>query len=350
MAIHNLELSAEQDMILETVHKFAQDKIEPKTLDNDEHAVFVRDNFAGLAELGMLGIPLDEADGGAEMGLLSFAVVLEELGRTCGSTARLVLSQTALCGLALAGNAAAEDIATGEKLGAFVGLDSGITASEAGDKLTLSGKAPLVTAAVEADIIVVAAKTADGETVLCLVDAGSVARESVPALGFRASGSGRIGFDDVAVETLARGAAAEATLDRVHIAACIGGGAIAVGMAAASRAVAANHAGERIAFGKPLARQQAVALKLADSRRATEAARHLVYHAARLADAGMDARAAGNMAKLAAVEAALLSSDEAIQILGGYGFTVEYHAERHYRDAKTLEVFGGGSEALRNEL
>ena len=111
-----------------------------------------------------------------------------------------------------------------------------------------------------------------------------------------------------------------------------------------------RHATERIAFGKPLIQQQAVAHKLAESRRHAEAARQLVYHAARLADAGDDAREIAVMAKLAACEAAVYAADEGIQILGGYGFTVEYHVERHYRDAKTLEVLELGRSELLDTL
>jgi alkylation response protein AidB-like acyl-CoA dehydrogenase len=353
METDNFSLSEEQTMILDTVRKFAVDHVEPKALEHDEHGTFVRGSFDSLGELGMLGIPVSEASGGAEMGLLSMVVALEELGRVCGSTARLLLSQSALCGIALEGHAEAEAVAGGEKLGAFVGLEAWVTATASGDGFTLSGAAALVTAATEADLVVVAARTAEGEVVLACIDAAAVERAPVQALGFRATAPGSITLDGVVVAAaavVARGAEAQQTLDRVHVAACIGAGAIAVGTAEASRKIATAHAKERIAFGKPLARQQAVALKLADAARATQAARHLVYHAARLADAGRAARITADMARLAAIEAAVFASDEAIQILGGYGFTVEYHVERHYRDSKTLEVMEGGAEQLRDEI
>lgn len=350
MATDNFQLSEEQTMILDTVRKFAQDNVEPKALDNDEHCVFVRQNFDGLAELGMLGIPLSEDSGGAEMGWLSLVVALEELARNCGSTARLLLSQTALCGLALEGHEAAEQVAGGEKLAAFVGSDSAIRATADGDGFVLDGVAELVTAAVEADLLVVAAKTSEGESLLCCLPAEAASREAVTALGFRATAPGRIRFESVPVAAdglVARGPDADAMLQRVHVAACIGAGAISVGMAQASAAVAAAYSKERIAFGKPLARQQAVALKISDCISATTAARHLVYHAARLVDSDRDASSAAAMAKLAGVNAAIQAGDEGIQILGGYGFVVEYHVERHYRDAMTLANLEGGTELLR---
>ena len=339
-------------MILDTVRKFAVEQVAPSALENDEKASFVREGFDGLAELGMLGIPLPEESGGAELGLLSFVVAMEELGRACGSTARVFLSQTALCGNALGGHPSVEDIAGGEKLGAFIGPDAGIMASVVGDGYELEGCATLVTAGMEADLVVVCADL-EGEEALFALDAASASREPVAPLGFRASAPARFEFTSHAVSgdaLVSRGEPAREVLAKVHLAACVGGGALAVGLAEAALSAAVKHARERIAFGKPLAGQQAVALKLGDSALAIRAARHLVYDAARRADAGTEARQAGNMARIAAVEAAVSTADEAIQILGGYGFTNEYHVERYYRDAKTLEVFGGGAEALRTEI
>lgn len=353
METDNFQLSEEQTMILDTVRKFVQEQIEPKALDNDEHGVFVREGFDGLGELGMLGIPLPEESGGADMGLLSMVVALEEIGRACGSTARLVLSQTGLCGFALEGHAAVEDVAMGDTLAAFIGPDAGVVAHFEGDGLVLEGEAPLVTAAMEADLFVVAAATADGEPVLARVEAGAVDRAAVESLGFRASAPGHVSLAKVAVPAdglVARGDEAKARLDKVHIAACVGAGALLVGTGEGSLKVSATHARERIAFGKPLAKQQAVLLKIGDSRCALAAAKHLVYHAARLFDAGKDAHLAANMAKLSATKAAIQASDESIQILGGYGYVVEYHAERHYRDALTQRNLDCGPEALRMEI
>ena len=339
-------------MILDTVRKFAVEQVLPVALQKDESGEFVREAFDGLAELGMLGISLPEESGGADLGLLSFAVAMEEIGRVCGSTARLLLSQTALCGNSLGGHPLAEEVAGGEKLGAFIGPDAGVLASTVGSGFALQGSATSVTAGMEADLVVVCASL-EGEDSLFVLDSASTTREPVAVLGFRASAPARFEFTSLEVSgdtLISRGEVAREALGRVHVAACIGGGSLAVGLAEAALTVAVSHAHERITFGKPLAKQQAVALKIGDSARAIRAARHLVYDAARRADAGVDARQAGNMARLAAVEAAVSTADEAIQILGGYGFTNEYHVERYYRDAKTLEVLGGGAEALRTEF
>jgi alkylation response protein AidB-like acyl-CoA dehydrogenase len=149
---------------------------------------------------------------------------------------------------------------------------------------------------------------------------------------------------------LAEGGAATAAVAAAQAAGWIGDAALATGLGTAAVQVAHAHSGQRIAFGKPLLQQQAVARKLVESRRLCDAGRHLVYHAARLWDGGADPREAAIHARLAAIPAAIAAADEAIQILGGYGYTVEYHAERHYRDAQTLEVLDGAPEELREEL
>lgn len=340
-------------MVQETVRKLVQDEIEPVALDNDEHRRFARGAFDQLAGLGMLGLPIAEQSGGAGMGWLAFAVAIEELAGTCGSTARLLLSQAGLCGKALEGSSSCEAIAAGEQVGAFVGPEYRIVAEPDGDGHRLTGSATLVTAAMEADVLVVAAADASGQPMLFCFGADGVARQPVAALGFRATAPGSVELTshEVAPGSLvARGADAEAALSRAKQAACLGGGAIAVGLAQASYELSRRYADERQAFGKRLSAQQAVRLKLVEALRKTQAARHMVYHAARLADLGEDAGIAAILAKLQAVAAAQLSADEAIQIHGGYGYVVEYHVERHYREATSLEVMDGVAESLRDEL
>jgi alkylation response protein AidB-like acyl-CoA dehydrogenase len=192
-----------------------------------------------------------------------------------------------------------------------------------------------------------------GEALLLVAGPEAASIDAVPALGYRAAAPGSIGFDAArlpATACVARGADAEAAWARAGLAASIGGAALAVGSALAAVELGRRHTEERIAFGKPLARQQAVGNKLVESRRAAEAGRQLAWQAARLADLGEDAGEIAAMARLTAVDAALLAADESIQMHGGYGFTVEYHVERHYRDAKMLEVLDGGAAALREML
>lgn len=354
--MHNLTLTEEQAMIQDTVRKFVQDVAEPQALDHDEHSKFVRPGFDALAELGLFGAAMPEDQGGAGLGLLSLVVALEEIGKACGSTGRVFLTQAGLCLGALEGlESGAEELgalAMGETIGAFVGPEHGVTAEADGDGVALTGAVDYVTAATEAGVLLVCARQG-GDALLVKVDPADATIEAVHALGYRAAAPGRITFDGTKVAgdaVLARGADAEAAFARAALAARIGGAALAVGSALASVEHGRRHAEERIAFGKPLARQQAVGHKLIESRRRAEAARHLAWHAARLADLGEDAEEVAEMARLTAVDAAVHAADESIQIHGGFGFTVEYHVERHYRDAKTLEVLDGGALELRDAL
>lgn len=354
--MHNLELSDTQTMIQETVRKLVADVIGPQALEHDEHGRFVTGAFRGLAELGLFGIAIDEASGGAGLGMLAMVVALEEIARGCGSTARLLLSQCGLCGLALQGLHGAGDalgeLASGASVGAFVGREFGVVAKQDGDGYVLDGKAGCVTAAAEAKLLVVAAKL-DGAPALFVVPASLAAIKAVSALGYRASAPGSVTFAKLRVDgamLVARGDDAATALARVELAALIGGASIATGSAFASVEHSRRHTEERIAFGKPLARQQAVGHKLIEALRRASAARHLTWHAARLFDLGQDALDVARNAKLTAIDAAVLAADEGIQVHGGYGFVVEYHVERHYRDGKTLEVLDGGAQALRDAL
>lgn len=351
--MHNFELSDEHQMVLETVHKFVTDVAEPQALDCDEHGRFVRAQIEQLGELGMLGLPIAEADGGAGMGYVATVVALEEIASACSSTARVLAMQAGVCGAALSGlpegKALLGELAGGAKLAAWVGPEHGITAKASGAGCTLDGRAEALTAVAECDVLLVAAKL-DGEAVLVSLPRSAAKVSAQNALGFRAAAPGAAQFSGAAATILARGAEATAACERASTAACVTAAAIACGLAQASHRATKRHAGERIAFGKPLSAQQAVAHKLVEMQRRAQAARHATYHAARLLDAGQDAREAAWLAKIEAVEAAVFAADEGIQVHGGYGYVVEYHVERHYRDAKMLEVCDVGLEVLRDRL
>jgi len=344
--MHNLQLTDDQSMILDTVKKFVGDAVVPKVLDLDEQRQFAGAELAGLGELGLFGLSLPEASGGAGMGLLPLAVACEEIGAVSGSLARLLAGQVQ-SGLALVPSGAAplDEVLGGEKIAAYVGPEYGVV-STGGE---LRGACELVTGAGEADVLVVVAAVDDQPALHC-VEVAAVDRTELRSLGFASAAPARVTFDAVAAAPLATGADAAAAIAAADLAGWIAGAAVCIGMGRASIELARKHAGERIAFGKPLRAQQAVGRKLVESGRAIEAARHLTYHAARLADLGEDATCSAMSARIAAVDAAILASDEGIQIHGGFGFTVEYHVERHYRDAKTAEVLDGGSDALRDRL
>ncbi|MCA8950121.1 MAG: acyl-CoA/acyl-ACP dehydrogenase [Planctomycetes bacterium] len=344
--MHNLELTEDQDLIVDTARKFVADAVAPNVLEQDEHRKFARAEFDGLAELGLFGLSVGEDAGGAGMGFVPFVAALEAIGQQSGSLARLFVGQVQ-CALALeaAGHAALDEVMSGSALAVFVGPEHGI--AFAADKV--DGVAELVPGGGEAGVFYVAAR--DGETwKLVAVDAGGVERTAVRSLGLASSAPARVTFAAASATVVAEGDVAERAIDRARAAAWLGVAATAVGGGVACIEAAKKHAGERIAFGKPLLRQEAVVRKIVESRQGVDAARQLAMHAARLADAGLDATQSALQARVLAVDAMVRAADEAIQIHGGFGYTVEYHVERHYRDGKTLEVLDGGSESLRDRL
>jgi alkylation response protein AidB-like acyl-CoA dehydrogenase len=344
--MHNLLLSEDQEMIVDTVRKFVADVVAPKAQELDEHRTFVREQFEGLAELGVFGLSVAEANGGAGMGLLPFVAALEAVGAHSGSLARLWIGQVQ-CAAALeaAGAEALGDVLGGARLATFVGPEHGFVVT--GGRAT--GKARVVPGGAEAAGFVVAA-TDNGAPVLAWIDAAHCTRNALPVLGLASAGCAALECQGAAATVLATGADAAAAIDRAHLLGWIGTAAAAIGGGQGSIQLARKHAGERIAFGKPLLVQEAVLRKLVETRRAVDGARQLTWHAARLGDLGQDAVEAAIAARIAAVDAMVVAADEAIQIHGGFGYTVEYHVERHYRDAKMLEVLDGGGDALRNRL
>lgn len=341
--MHNLQLTEDQELIVDTVRKFVTDVVAPKAQEHDEHRTFARAEFDGLAELGVFGLCTAEDHGGAGMGFVPFVAALEAVGAHSASLASLWIGQVqATLAVEVAGGSL-DDLVAGSKLAAFVGPEHGIRLANG----ALTGGAELVPGAAEADLLVVAARDGD-KAVLALVSGcrGTPLR----GLGLASAGCGRVAFGGGKVEVLATGEVAERAIARARLAGWLGTAAVAVGGATASVQASRKHASERIAFGKPLLVQEAVQRKLVESQRQSDGARQLTWHAARLADLGQDATDVALQARLSAVEAVVLAADEAIQIHGGFGYTVEYHVERHYRDGKTLEVLDGGAEALRTLL
>lgn len=344
--MHNLQLTEDQDLIVDTVRKFVADVVAPKALDQDEHRQFVRAEFDGLAELGLFGLCVSEANGGVGMGSLPLVAALESIGEHSSSLARLWIGQAQVAAaLEAVGSAELEGVIGGATLATYVGPEHGIVFADG----KLQGGADLVPAGLQAEKFVVAATQA-GASVLVLVDGAAVVRKELRTLGLASAAPAHVTFDGVAATALGSGETAAAAIRRAAATAWIGSAATAIGGGVASIAAAKKHAGERIAFGKPLLAQQAVADKLVEAQRQVEAARHVTWHAARLTDLGVDASIVAMQAKLSAVEAMVFAADEAIQIHGGFGYTVEYHVERHYRDAKTLEVLDGGTAGLRAAL
>jgi alkylation response protein AidB-like acyl-CoA dehydrogenase len=362
------ELTPEQEEIRELARRFADEKIAPRAAEWDRGHVFPRDVFAELGELGLMGVCVPEEHGGAGADFLSYILVLEELSRADAGVGVTVAVHTSACTLPLLahGSPYVPALAAGEEIGAFALTEagSGSDASAMRTRATdgrISGTKQWITNGSHAATFLVFAREGDrqrsgderearGRISAFVVRAGAegfaVTREE-EKMGLNSSSTADLAFEDTPGERLGEPGGgmriALATLDGGRI----GIAAQAVGIAQAALEVATAYAKERAAFGGPIARFQAIQHKLADMQTEIEAARALTWRAARLKHAGRPHTVEGAQAKLFASAVARRQTGEAIQVLGGYGYTKEFPAERYYRDAKVTEIYEGTSEIQR---
>ena len=368
----NFELSDDQREIQAVTREFAQAEIEPNAADWDRAHHFPKDLYVKLAELGLMGACIPEEYGGAGADFLSYILVLEELSRADAGVGVTVAVHTSAVTLPILTFGTDEQksrfvppLARGEALGAFAltepeaGSDAGSlrTSATAGDDgWTISGAKQWITNAEHSGTILLFART-DPETPGAKgVSAFILDREHVRVtreeekLGLNSSITNdlvvenvKIGRDRLLHEEGKGFRVAMATLDGGRI----GVGAQALGIAQAAYDFARGYALERKQFGRRIADFQAIQWKLADMATQIDAARLLVYRAAWRKQQGLSHTEEGAKAKLFASETARRQTGEAIQILGGYGYTKEFPVERYYRDAKITEIYEGTSEIQR---
>jgi alkylation response protein AidB-like acyl-CoA dehydrogenase len=352
MSLH--ELTPEQLEIRALARRFADERIAPRAAEWDRDHTFPRALFAELGELGLMGVCVPEEHGGAGADFLSYALVFEELSRADAGVGVTVAVHTSACALPLlahGGEQYVPPLAAGEELGAFAltepgsGSDAGALRTRAVDG-RLSGTKQWITNGSHASTFIVFAREDAGISAFVVragADGFAVTREE-EKLGLHSSSTADIALQDTPGERLgAPGGGmriALATLDGGRI----GIAAQAVGIAQAALELATGYARQRTAFGGPIARFQAIQHKLADMQTEIEAARALTWRAARLKQAGRPHSVEGAQAKLFASAVARRQTGEAIQVLGGYGYTKEFPAERYYRDAKVTEIYEGTSE------
>ncbi len=300
--------------------------------------------------------------GGAGADFLAYVLVLEELARADAGVAVTVAVQTSACELPILDHGTPEQLerllpplARGEELGAFaltepeVGSDAAALRASVRDG-GISGSKQFITNGSYADTLIVFARDDEGAVSAYLVrgddDGLRVVREE-EKLGLHSSSTAALAFMNVAAEPLGEHGAgmriALSTLDGGRI----GIAAQATGIAQAALDLATGYARERRAFGRPIGGFQAIQHRLADMQTEIEAARALTWRAARLKSAGRPHTIEGAQAKLFASAVARRQTGEAIQVLGGYGYTKEFPAERYYRDAKVTEIYEGTSEIQR---
>ncbi|MBD3166711.1 acyl-CoA dehydrogenase [bacterium] len=367
-------LTEEQKMLKEMVRDFAEKEVKPIAAEIDETERFPEENIKKMAELGLLGITYPEEYGGSEMDTLSYAIAVEELSRVCASTGITLAAHVSL-GVGPIYYFGTEEqrqkympkLCAGEYLGAFgltepnAGSDAGGTETTAvrdGDDWIINGSKIYCTNGSYSGTIVCTAVTDKEQPPSKGISSFIVERENPgfsvgkkeKKLGIRGSDTVMVHFTDCRVPADAQlgdlGGGFKQflqTLDggRISI------GAMALGIAQGAYETAVQYSKEREQFGKPIATFQAIQHKIADMAVEIEAARHLVYHAARLRDAGKAYGTYGAMAKLHASEVAMRVTNNAIQVLGGYGYIQEYPVERMFRDAKITTIGEGTSEIQR---
>src|SRR6201981_1421713 len=374
-------LTDEQKQLRRTVREFADAEILPHVMEWDEVSKFPSEIIPKLAEMGFLGVIFPEKYGGAGMGYVEYAIIIEELSRVDGSIGIIVAAHNSLCtnhiykfGTEEQKKKYVTPLAQGKKLGCWsltepeAGSDAGGTRTTAVRKdggWLLNGSKTFTTNGHYADVcagmaVTDASKKSHGISAF-IIEKGTPGfrpgkKES--KLGLRASDTSEVVFTDckVPAENLL-GKEGEGFVNSLQI---LDGGRISIaalglGMAQGAYECSVKSAKQRKQFGKPIADFQAIQFKLADMATQIEAARLLTYRAAWLADrataegTGDQSRITreSSMAKLYAGEVAVRVANEAVQIHGGYGFIRDYPAEKYYRDVKLCTIGEGTSEIQR---
>jgi short/branched chain acyl-CoA dehydrogenase len=367
----NYDLSDEHELIRSTVRDFAEERIAPVAEELDRDHRFPYEIVEGLAELGLMGIPIAEEYEGAGGDTLAYAIAIEELTRVDSSVAITVAAHTSLGTMPIYLFGSEEqkrewlpDLASGRALGAFgltepgAGSDAGATQTRAdlrdGEWVVNGSKIFITNAGTEiSKCVTITARTGEDEISNVIVPNGAAGydiSEPMEKIGWRASDTRGLSFADCAVPEGnllgPRGKGFRQFLEildggRISVA------AMGVGLAQGAYEQAFRYANEREQFGGPIAKFQAVQFKLADMATEIEAGRQLVYKAAWLKDQG---RAFAQEAAMAKLYTGILSNrvvNDALQIHGGYGYMDEYAISRFYRDQKVLEIGEGTNEVQR---
>jgi len=366
----------EQRQLISTVREFLEAEVAPGAAERDRTGQFPVDLIAGLGELGVMGALVDEEFGGSGLDTITFALIVEEIARVDGSLCLTVASHNSLCSghIALAGSSAQKKdwlppLASGRKLGAWcltepgAGSDAAALVTRAslrGDYYLVNGSKNFITQGSVGDTYVVMARTDEpppGRGPSAGISAFIIDRETpglIPGkpeakLGLRASDTATVSLVEVSVPTgnlLGERGAAFKDVMKVLDGGRIGIAAMAVGLGRAALETATRYGAQRRAFGEAITGFQAIQFKIAEAATALEAARLLYLRAAAAKDAGRPFVMEAAQAKLFASEAATRICDDAIQILGGYGYMEEYPVSRYWRDARLTKIGEGTSEVL----
>ena len=367
------ELNEEQKQIKMSVREFAEAEIGPHVLEWDEAQHFPIELQPKLAGLGLTGILFPEEYGGAGMGYVEYATVIEELSRVDGSVGISVAAHTSLCsnhiyefGTEQQKQKYLVPLARGERLGAWGLTEPGAGSDASGTRTAavrkdggwiVNGSKNFITHAIHADTCVAFASTdrtkhSKGITAFVFEKGmkGFAPSKKENKLGLRASETASVVFEDCYVPDEKR--LGEEGMGFANAMEILDGGrisiaALALGIAQGAYESAVRYSGERQQFDKPIREFQAIQFKLADMATQIDAARLLMYRAAWMKDQGKKTTKESSMAKLFASEVSVRVCEEAIQVHGGYGYTKDYPAEKYWRDSKLCTIGEGTSEIQR---
>uniref|UniRef100_A0A832EDJ1 Cyclohex-1-ene-1-carbonyl-CoA dehydrogenase n=1 Tax=Desulfacinum infernum TaxID=35837 RepID=A0A832EDJ1_9BACT len=372
----HFELTEEQKIIQETAAKFAKNELEPVAaeLDRTKNRDILKKNLKKLAELGFMGLNVDPEYGGTGAGVIAFSLAMTELGRACAATT-VTTSVTNMVAEVIQAMGTEEQkrryippLCSGEyAAGSFALSEPGAGSDPAGirtsavkdgDHWIINGTKLWITSAEYAGVFVVWAVTdkeaPKGKGITCfLVEPGTpgfTIGKDEKKLGQHGSSTNELLFEDCRVPA---GAVLGTVNDGFRIAVSelaggrIGIGSMALGIGLAAMDFASNYAKERIQFGVPIAKHQAIQWMIADNYTRLEAARLLLLRAAYLKENKRPYSKEASMGKLYATEAANKACYDAIQILGGYGYTQDFPVERYYRDVRVTSIYEGTSEIQR---
>lgn len=366
----NFELNENQKMIAQMVRDFAEKEIRPNMNKWDDEEYFPVETMKKMGELGLLGIYIPEEYGGSGFGYFEYATALMELGKVCGGVGLSVAAHNSLCSghIYYHGSEAQKKkylpkLASGEFIGAW-GLTEPNTGSDAmrmkttavkeGNEWVINGAKNWITHGLSGDVAVVLVRTGElldsrGITAF-IIEKGMPGFSAVKIkdkLGVRASETAELIFDNVRVPE--ENVIGEVGMGFVQAMQILDGGRISIaalscGVARGAYEASVKYAKEREQFGKPISQFQAIAFKLADMATEVEAAELLTFQAAYLKNNKLPLTKEGAFAKYYSSEVAVKCGNEAVQIMGGYGYTKEYPAEKYLRDAKLMTIGEGTSE------
>jgi alkylation response protein AidB-like acyl-CoA dehydrogenase len=369
----DFELNEEQQQVKQSIREFAEAELKPHVLEWDESQHFPIEMLPKFAQLGLTGVLFPENYGGAGLGYIEYATILEELARVDPSVALSLAAHNSLAGghIFIAGSEEQKQrflapLAQGQQLGAW-GLTEPSSGSDASSMRTtavrrngawvLNGSKNFITNASFAGTVVAIAitdRTAGSHGISAFIidrdTKGFAVSKKENKLGMRASDTASLVFDDCRIaEDRLIGEPGQGFIQAMRV---LDGGrisiaALAVGTAQGAFEAAVRYSKERYQFGKPISEFQAVQFKLANMATSIEAARLLTYRAAASKNEGKVVTKESSMAKLFASEVAVRVSEDSVQIHGGYGYIKDYPAEKYWRDSKLCTIGEGTSEIQR---